>query len=251
MKRPEVIKRIEELGYERYRSAKHGDMYQHRVTGNTIEISLSPSDPNWHHVALKEAERKAVTNGSGHLRLAEAACGASTLLEAAEAVLRSSGVPMRAEEIADAALKGVGRGARSSVSTMLAKAAGDHPTIVKLQRGWYVYDPELAVLPPLARESAIGVLRDNGPRRAYREPSIRKGALEFGRSLIPGEDVPESAALEQPRQQPQPQGGELPPIFELLAEEPDGTLAVLRGEDGRLWLARPLATFGAEGGEGS
>jgi hypothetical protein len=277
VKRAEVVDRFAELGYSVLRETKHETLFRHSVTGARVGIAHTPSDPNWYRVAIREAERKALTNGSGHLRFAAAAAGAESVAAAARSVLGAAPGPLTVEEIAGAVTKALGGGdpeaCTAAVRAALSVAARrKHDGVVRIKRGWYVRDPELAALPGPARESALGMIAKAGPRRAWREPAFRAEALAFARGLgeegaggagegkeevvtvttvqsASARDTPSTATPEPERKPraaraqsapPSPAPPPLPAMYEMVGEDPSG-LAVLRGEDGRLWLAKPLA----------
>lgn len=274
MKRAEVVARFEELGYVMLRQTKHDTLYEHGVTGAKVGIAHTPSDPNWHHAAIREAEKKAVTDGAGHLRFAAAAAGAESIAAAARGVLKAAAAPLKVEEVTAAVTKALGgelkantAAVRAALSAATRGKQGRTSGVVRIKRGWYVRDLDLAALSGPARESALELIARAGPRRAWREPAFRADALKYARGLEagsgdrkPAPPEPEPAEVSGPMEaettarekttaerKPRADRAEtasptpLPPMFEMVGEDPAG-LAVLRGEDGRLWLARSLAS---------
>lgn len=261
MDKRQIEKKALELGYVRERQAKHGELWRHGVTGETVEIPGTPGDHRSLKNTLADLERGAVTDGRGHLRFGADVTPEQTLPAACAAVLQKAPGPLKSSEIVAAVAEARPGVNPQSVSAALSLAVRDYEPVLRLRRGWYVCDPDLAALPPTARESAIGMIAED-PRRAYREGLIRQRALRFARSLVEEDEpcpqyetgAPEDAedpTHEEPQPEPRPSGAvAASALFELVAEEPGGAVAVLRGEDGRLWVARALNSV-APVGEGA
>ena len=261
MDKRQIEKRAEELGYARERKAKHGELWRHGVTGKAVEIPGTPSDHRSLRNTLADLERGAVTDGHGYLRFSAGVTPEQTLSAACATVLQQAPGPLKTSEIVAAVTKARPGVNQQSVSAALSLTVRDYEPVLRLRRGWYVCDPDLAALPATARESAIGIIAED-PRRAYREGLIRQRALRFARSLgAEDEACPQEEAVtppdsdeppaDEPKPEPQPHRAvAASALFELIAEEPGGSVAVLRGEDGRLWIARALNSV-APLGEGA
>lgn len=243
MERRDVIERAKELGYYRLRKAKHSDLYRHKATAKIVGVPHTPSDNRSMKNTVADLERGAVTNGRGHLGFAETAQSAH---EAAVAILAKSRVPMTASEICDAATRAIGATVGATQQALINAARNNRDGIVRLKRGWYVVDPELAALPSQERRTAMDYIVKNGPRQAYRQTGIRSQALTMARQIAQEEKGAlewVEKAIEDGTARIQPQATTAPRLYELVAAESGKRgIVVLRDDEGSLWVARRLAT---------
>lgn len=238
MNRRDVIARAEELGYSKFREAKHGTLYRHRYTAQIVSVPHTPGDVRSLKNTLAEVESKAGV-----------ASHDETAVSVAAQIIRSSEEPISAGEIVERVASETGATSGGIAAALSALARRDDNAVVRVKRGWYVWDEELAALPKIALESALEYLNGKHPQTAWNDGRTRCDMLAYGRDVArirPDEreeeaDDEETSEEEAVRTSEPAKVASLTGLFELVATEPgvDG-VAVIRYEDGTLWVARRL-----------
>lgn len=235
MDRMTVIERAHELGYEHVRDTKHSELYEQTITGARVGIPHTPSDVRSLKNTLAELERGAVTNGKGtKMKLDNSFPKDSTVMDAVPLVLKAYGVPMKTSEIAEAVLGEIEASYSAVTVALSTQNKRDAVPVVRLKKGWFVYDEELHEIPAQERRTAIDRIAKAGPRRAYREPGIRSAAITAARKLLEPEPPPPEP---ETRDEPTRAAG-TGSLMEMLAVDDERGVAFMRDEGGRLWTAR-------------
>lgn len=244
MKRKDVARAAEELGYYMFRKAKHSDLYRHKETGKIVGVAHTPSDHRALQNTMADLRRGAKGDGGPSLRQQVA----DRLAE-----LTSDARPWRRAELIEEL------DVEASTFTVDKAIAGlaEEGRLVAIYKGWYVRDDELAGLPERARRDACAEIRRIGPVKAYARRELRDAAVAEALSnerirerlmRKQADEAAEEAAGIAKDRRPPTRGAPAPVtsaparLFELLGEsEVGGTaVAVLRDEDGGLWIARPV-----------
>lgn len=230
MKRRDLVKRAESLGFYRLRKAKHADLYRHRYTSKVVGIPHTPSDNRSLDNTLADLRRAAGNGGDTTnpvdevKRILGTGRGEVMMPRRTKSIVQESTLP------------------ETAVRPAVPRVAREEG-YVKLGRGWYVYDPYLDSLTDKAKKWACEEIIRQGPAKVYRNTSVRESVIREATAMaakaqqMADRELMESfeAAVEAKTEEEQQQ---LPaaPLCEMVADDGDGT-AIFRGEDGRLWVA--------------
>lgn len=230
MNRNTLIKQAEDMGFHFFRSAKHADLYRHRFTSKIVGVP--PHTPS---------DNRSFDNTLADMRRAAGATTDSPIDEIKRILGTGQGevmMPRRTKDIVQESTL-----PESVIRSAVPRIARE-PDYVKLGRGWYVYDPYLDSLSDKAKRWACEEIIRKGPKVVYRSASLRESTLR--EAVAMANKAEEMAARERVKDieakiEPIPLSGGtvLPPIYEAVADDGEGT-AVLRDEDGRLWVAHLL-----------